>query len=112
MNKLKIYIMTMATAAAIVMTGCSGKDKQTGVNEEPAQIEQAHIEGRESARAFINREFKDSIELQLEMVKAGAARAKYDSLPQCRAAYDSAFISTVRTVRPEVAAELARRGGR
>lgn len=106
----RLFIISMAAVAAIVMAGCSGR--QSAVKEDPAQIEQAHLEGREAARPFINREFKDSIELQLELVKAGATRAKYDSMPQCRAAYDSAFISTVRTVKPEIAAELARRGGR
>lgn len=105
-------IITVAALAATVLTGCSNKGDNTAVKEDADQIEAAHIEGREAARTFINRQFKDSMELQLELVKAGAIRAKYDSMPQCRAAYDSAFISTVRTVNPEVAKELSRYNGR
>jgi|GEM_PF-1687945 hypothetical protein len=110
---MKLFIKIVAACfAATVLVGCSSKGEQAAVKEEADQIEEAHLDGREAARAFINREFKDSMELQLEMVKAGASRAKYDSLPKCRAAYDSAFISTVRTVKPEVARELSRRSGR
>ena len=110
---MKIFIKIVAACfAATLLVGCSSKGEQAAVKEEADQIEEAHLDGREAARAFINREFKDSMELQLEMVNAGASRAKYDSLPKCRAAYDSAFISTVRTVRPEVAKELSRRSGR
>ena len=105
-------LITVAALAATVLTGCSNNGDGTSIKEEAAQIEAAHLEGREAARPFINRHFKDSMELQLELVKAGATRSKYDSLPQCRAAYDSAFISTVRTVNPEVAKELSRYNGR
>lgn len=110
---MKLYInMVAACFAATVLVGCSSRGEQAAVKEEAEQIENAHLDGREAARAFINREFRDSMELQLEMVNAGATRAKYDSLPKCRAAYDSAFISTIRTVRPEVARELSRHSGR
>lgn len=105
-------MLTVTAIAVTVMAGCSTKGEQAAVKEEAAQIEAAHLEGREAARPFINRHFKDSMELQLELVKAGATRAKYDSMPRCRAAYDSAFISTVRTVNPGVAKELSRYRGR
>ncbi len=96
-------------AVAALATGCSTRGEQAEVKEEAAQIEEAHIGGREAARAFVSKHFKDSLELQQALVEAGAQRAKYDSLPRSRAAYDSAFISTVRTVRPEIADQLQRR---
>lgn len=85
---------------------CSTKGEQAAAAETAEQIENARIDGRETARGFINRHFSDSLEMQQEMVEAGTRRSRYDSLPQSREAFDSAFISTVRTVRPEVAREL------
>ncbi len=99
--------MVLMLAASTLAAGCSSKGEQVAAQEEAEQIENARIDGREAARSFINRHFKDSLEMQQEMVEAGARRSKYDSLPQSQAAFDSAFISTVRTVRPEVARELA-----
>lgn len=104
-------IFAAAILSASLLTGlcaCSTKGEQAEVREEAAQIEAAHLDGREAARAFVNRNYKDSLELQHQLVEAGSRRSKYDTLPQSLAAFDSAFISTVRTVRPEVAAELER----
>lgn len=96
-------------AICLLLTGlgsCSNRGEQAEVKEEVEQIENARIMGREAARVFINKDFEDSLAMQRELVEAGSKRAQFDSLPQSRAAYDSAFISTVRTVRPDVAAEL------
>lgn len=103
-----IYIAAVVAAGAVA-TGCSTRGEQAEVKEEATQIEAAHLDGREAARAFVNRHFKDSLELQQALVEAGARRAHYDSLPRSLAAYDSAFISTIRTVRPEIADQLQRR---
>lgn len=100
--------LMLAATLIMPMISCSSKGVQAEVREEAAQIEAAHIDGRETARAFVSRHYKDSLELQHQLVEAGARRSKYDSLPQSLAAFDSAFISTVRTVRPEIAAELQR----
>lgn len=90
------------------LAACSPAGNQAAVEETAEQIEDARIAGREAARTFISKDWRDSLELQGHMIEAGMQRTKYDSLPQQQAAYDSAFISTVRTVRPEVAAELER----
>lgn len=91
----------LASIVALMSASCSSKGEQAEVKEEAA-----HIDGRETARVFISRQYKDSLELQHQLVESGSRRSKYDSLPRCLAAFDSAFISTVRTVRPEVAEEL------
>lgn len=102
----------LGSCVALIACSCSPRGNQVAAEETAEQIENARIAGREAARTFVNREWKDSLELQGHMIEAGALRAKYDSLPAQRAAYDSAFISTVRTVRPEVAAQLERYNGR
>lgn len=89
-----------------LLSSCGTAGERAEVTETADQIEEAHIAGREAARTFVNKNWSDSLQLQEQLVEAGARRAVYDSLPKCRAAYDSAFISTVRTVRPEVARQL------
>lgn len=105
---MKYLLIAVAVLAATPFYSCSTRGEQAAVEETAAQIEDAHLDGRDAGRGFLNRQFKDSFELQQELVKAGARRARYDSLPKSRAAYDSAFISTVRTVNPRLAAELER----
>lgn len=100
MRKSIFYIIAVIAMVGIV--SCS----QSGNEASADQIEQAHIAGREAARHFVSKKWKDSLQLQEQLVEAGVKRAVYDSLPECRAAYDSAFISTIRTVRPEIATEL------
>lgn len=95
--------------SAYLLASCSGDNhKGEGINVTPEQIEQAHIAGREAARVFVSREWKDSMQLQEQLIEANRQGAPFDSITRLRAAYDSAFISTVRTVRPEIAAELER----
>ncbi|MBD5348865.1 MAG: hypothetical protein HDR84_06425 [Bacteroides sp.] len=104
-----IYTLITGTAllgGAVLTSGCSTKGNQVAAEETADQIEQARIAGREAARTFVSKDWRDSLELQSHLIEAGIKRTSYDSLPQQKAAYDSAFISTVRTVRPEVAAQL------
>lgn len=105
MKKTAIYMTALAVALAAA--GCSSKS-EGGVSESAQQIEQAHNAGREAARKFVSQQWNDTLALQQQLVEAASARAPYDSLPKCRAAYDSAFISTIRTVSPDVARELER----
>lgn len=108
MKVINFIALTPAIMAMACISSCGTRGEQVEVKEEAAQIEDARICGREAARTFVGRNWRDSIELQEHMVEAGSKRAVYDSLPRCRAAFDSAFISTVRTVRPEVARQLER----
>ncbi len=87
---------------------CSHTDKG---EEAAADIEAAMMEGREAGRVFINRPWRDTTELQMKLLEARSKRAKYDTTgrPRCAEAYDSAFVSTIRTVNPAVAAKLEKR---
>lgn len=90
-----------------VMSSCSG----CAETEHTEEITAAQMEGRSAARSFVNREWKDSTKLQQLLIEAKSHRGKYidEGKPECAAAYDSAFISTIRAVRPELARSIERR---
>ena len=95
---------------ALSLLSCGGKGLK-GIEEgeeTQAEIEAAMMDGRSAAREFINKNWKDSVELQSHLLEARSKRLRYDTInkPHCRAAYDSAFVSTIRTVRPDVAKAL------
>ena len=105
----KFFNILLLVSAIAVLPSCSGgadSSKQGEVTA--ARIEEAHVAGREAARIFVSHRWKDTLQLQEQLVEANAKGAPFDSITRLRAAYDSAFISTVRTVRPEIAAELER----
>ena len=99
----------LAGGVALAAFGCGGGDG-SGDNsgDSPAAIEAAHLKGREAARVFVNTTWKDTVQLQRQLLEANAKRSEFDGQEKAVAAFDSAFISTVRTVRPDVAAELER----
>ena len=108
--------MGMAVSAMILTAGlpllssCGSKgEKSIEQSEETeAEIEAAMMAGRESARIFINRKWEDTTQLQNNLLEARSRRARYDTVnkPRCAAAYDSAFVSTIRTVSPDVASQI------
>lgn len=98
------YICFLIISISLLCSCSSGKNGNSNVSDK--QLEEAHIAGREAAREFVNKKWTDTLKLQEHLVEAGAKASAYDSLPQMRAAFDSAFISTVRTVRPEIADQL------
>ncbi len=91
--------------AALLAASCSHTDKG---EESAAEIEAAMMEGREAAKIFVNRPWRDTVELQSRLLEARSHRAKYDTLglKRCAEAYDSGFVSTIRTVNPDVANQI------
>jgi major membrane immunogen (membrane-anchored lipoprotein) len=104
---MKKFGFTAMMVALLLMCSCGGKNGG-GSKENDADIEAATIAGREEARIFVNTVWQDSMELQQRLLTARAKSSKYEMAGQPRAkeAFDSAFVSTIRTVRPEVAAQL------
>lgn len=103
-------ILVAATIVAVVLGSCSsGGNKPGETVESDEQIEQARMAAREAARPFVNNQVKDSLEITTYLVKAGSTRSKYEKLPRCRTAFDSTFISTVRTVNPQMAEAIKQR---
>lgn len=97
--------LLFAACITLLMAACSGAGRG---NEAEAEVEAAMIEGREAARIFVNRPWRDTIELQRKLLEARSRRAKFDTAGQKKAAeaFDSAFISTIRTVNPDIARHL------
>lgn len=105
----KLFYSVFTFISIVLIVSCSSRGKEFEESEETtAEIEGAMMEGRESAKIFINRKWKDTVQLQNNLLEARSRRARYDTVnkPRCAAAYDSAFISTIRTVNPSVAAHI------
>lgn len=104
------YIFGSLALLATLLSSCgsasSNKEEKEETKVSKSELEEAHIAGREAARVFVNSNWEDTLHLQEQLIIAGSKAAKYDSIPRMRAAFDSAFISTIKTVRPEIAAEL------
>lgn len=105
---MKRFIWGLGVASLVILASCSSRGEETAAEETAAQIEHARMRGREAARVFVNSVWKDTIQLQNQLLEARAKRSEFDSLPKSAAAFDSTFISTVRTVRPQIADELER----
>lgn len=99
------YIITLFFTFVIACLGwsCGRSGEQNATADE---LEEAHIAGREAARVFVSQKWEDTLQLQQQLVEASSKASVYDSHPRLRQAFDSTFISTVETVRPEIAAEL------
>ncbi|MDE6144199.1 MAG: hypothetical protein K2F94_09015, partial [Muribaculaceae bacterium] len=64
----------------------------------------AQMEGRNAARSVINRQWKDTTGFDQTLEKAVEKRYTYlkHGRPECAEAFDSTFVHTVRTVRPDL----------
>lgn len=67
-------------------------------------VEAARMAGRRAAKRFLRMHIGDTLKLQKELTDAYDAKRKYVSAryPDCAIAYDSAFRSTLRIVRPDI----------
>ncbi len=77
-------------------------------NEDAAQIEAAMMMGRDEARHLVNRKWKDTVELQNYILEARAKQSELvmQGRMQSAAAFDSAFVTTVKAVHPELASKI------
>lgn len=108
MNIKNIYIGILSICSAIIFTACGGQKSNESITVTTSELEDAHNAGREAAREFINKNWTDTLMLQEALIEASSKGAPYDSIVRLRAAYDSAFIATVRTVNPDIASQLER----
>lgn len=108
MKDRKIDNILLTGALLAVMAGSVSCSKADTAGETEAAIQEARIDARESARIFLNRPWKDTVELKRKLLEVHDHRAKYDSVGRKRSAqaYDTTFYSTLRTVRPEMAVYL------
>lgn len=100
-----------AALSLIVSASCSSCSETEHTEGITAEITAAQMEGRSAARIFINHKWNDTIQLQHRLLEAKSRQSKYliDGKPECAAAFDSAFISTVRAVRPDLARSIGKK---
>lgn len=111
--KRNIIISLTAGAALLALAACHSKNDDGAIPETEEQIENATNAGREAARVFVNSVWKDTFQLQERLLNARAEGCRYDTAgPKQKAAYDSAFVQTIRDVRPEVYRELVKASSR
>lgn len=112
LKRRQYYILAAIVAAGSLLASCSSRGvKETEATEATeAEIEAAQMQGREAAREFVHREWADSLELHRHLLEVGSMRGRYSDQKryQERDAFDSAFISTVRAVRPGLAEQIER----
>lgn len=101
----KILCMAILLAA---LTACKGTERAESVE---AAVEAAQMEGRTAAREFVNAQWKDTMELQKRLLEVRSRQSKYveNKMPEAAAAFDTAFVNTLKTVRPDVARHLDKR---
>ena len=89
----------------ILVLSCRQTEKTEAIT---AEITAAQMEGRRAAGIILGPEWKDTTKLQIALIEAKAKQSQYliDGKPQCAEAFDSAFISTIRTVNPSLATKL------
>ncbi len=97
----------MLSAFALAGSSCGETDKTESVT---AEITAAQMQGRDAARRFIHQDWSSFSKLseRLDSVDSMKKRTVSGKHPQATAAFDSTFISTVRTIRPELAKEIER----
>ena len=73
-----------------------------------AEITAAQLEGRRAAGTILGPEWKDTAQLQRALLDIRARQSQYviNGKPECAAAFDSTFISTIRAVNPNLARKI------
>ena len=91
----------------LFLLSCAGTEKTEAIT---AEITAAQMEGRRAAGVILGPEWKDSLQLQRALMDAKVKQSRYliEGRPECAAAFDSTFISTIRTVNPDLARKLGR----
>lgn len=79
-----------------------------GETEASEDVAEAIGEGREAAKRLINTTWKDTMELQKVFLEVRSQQSKYEieGHPHLAEVFDSAFMNTIRVVRPDLAKQL------
>ena len=110
MNRLA-YFFGLGVLLLLSSCGKDGRNYTESTEETTAEIEAAMMQGRNTAKEFVNKEWKDTLELMNHLVRAKTVQSKYliDRKPRQAEAFDSGFIKTVRAVDPELAESITRK---
>lgn len=88
-----------------IIGGCARTEKTEAIT---AEITAAQMEGRRAAGRILGPEWTDTAKLQRALLDTKVKQSQYliDGKPECAEAFDSIFISTIRTVNPDLAKKL------
>ena len=106
--RINISKTLLTVALSAVMAGGVSCSKADTAGETAAAIEEARIDARESARVFLNRPWKDTVELKQKLLEAHDRKDEYvkAGLKRSAQAYDTTFYMTLKTVRRDMAVYL------
>ena len=100
-----IFFILLSFILSLVLLSCARTEKTEAIT---AEITAAQMEGRKAAGRILGPEWKDTVQLQKALLDTRVQQSKYviDGKPECAEAFDSTFISTIRTVNPSLAKKL------
>lgn len=86
---------------------CSQTEKTEAIT---AEITAAQMEGRKAAGMILGPQWSDTVQLQKALLDAKVKQSRYliEGKPECAAAFDSTFISTIKTVNPSLADKISK----
>lgn len=112
---LAAIMLTISFSAATISCKHTEESEDVEAYEEAEQVidaandmERAEIEGRNAAREFVGKNLPDTMSIQQALLDVKSRQSKYTLKNKSResAAFDSAFVRTLKTVRPDIAREL------
>lgn len=103
----RLLIFLLPATLICGLFSCRGTEKTEAIT---AEITAAQMEGRRAAGLILGPEWKDTIQLQRALLEVKSRQSQYliDGHPECGAAFDSTFISTIRSVNPALAKKLGK----
>ncbi len=98
----KVLFISIILISVFMLYSC---DTQQYSNEDTKELKEAMLQGREAGRILVNREWKDSIQLQYYILEAKAKQSKYiiEGKTKSAEAFDRGFVSMIRCVNPQLA---------
>ena len=105
MNSLLKKTAYLCCLFCLTLVSCSQTEKTEAVT---AEITAAQMEGRMAAGRILGQQWNDTLKLQRALLDTKVQQSRYilDGKPECGAAFDSAFLSTIRTVNPSLAKKI------
>lgn len=102
---MKAYLGGFSLCMMLFSVSCSQTEKTEAIT---AEITAAQMEGRKAAGIILGPEWKDSTKLRDALLDAKTRQSRYiiEGKQKCAEAFDSAFISTIRSVNPDLAKKL------
>ena len=102
------YSIFISLSLLILLAGFSSCGYTEKTEAITAEITAAQMEGRRAAGLILRQEWKDTSKLKVALLETKVKQSKYllDGKPECAEAFDSTFISTIRSVNPSLAKKL------